>query len=571
MVDTSGAQRGAGADATGSTGGTKGDWRFSWNGYFRAPLRIGVGSRSPCPAGVSPSSRATTDLANFKKALGAAYYGSTYNSVYCAAPGQSTTTLHSPYIPDDQYLAWNYTRQWEQAWAEVFLSYGNDQIKGTVGFQAYDFTDTSMLGNQASPAQFGIGQGWITITPDLPLEGAKLIWKVGAFWEKFGMAGRYDGGPYDTYMFGRTHQMGEALAGTYKTGDVTFKLEHGFGAHLEMVPAGIPVGGSQTSLSYLNYNGYNNNYYPPGASPGFTLLNHVHAGVAYKKSLDFNVHYLMAWSQDDREEGTLGSSPYQGGAVNTLDSSAQPDGHIAVVGAEARLSGGYLGDLYVAYSHIDAKNVTTVGPAIEVLHSQGGGGHNAGNGIYENFFNGVGNGTGQIDSVQIYYNGRVNVGPVDLKYGLFGLYSTVYDTDPTSLNLLTGSATAGTEKFKYGADLVANLLPWFGVGVRGDVVQPDSHDPKESFGVLSPKLIFRTKYVTHEEIILQYSHYWDGSDVLPQQWLSAVGPKNIATSTGYAASAQILPSAVGGGYRNFAGPPYPNDSNVFGIKATMWW
>jgi hypothetical protein len=184
----------------------------------------------------------------------------------------------------------------------------------------------------------------------------------------------------------------------------------------------------------------------------------------------------------------------------------------------------------------------------------------------------VGNGTGQIDSLQLYYNGRFNIGPVDLKYGLFGMYSTVYGTDATSMNLLTGTATTGTEKLKYGADLLANVLPWLGVGVRGDYVQPDSHDTNESFGVISPKLVFRTKFVTHEEITLQYSHYWDGSDVLPQQWLSAVGPKNIATQAAYVASTPLLKSSTTpGGYVNYAGPAYPNDSNVFGIKATMWW
>jgi hypothetical protein len=574
-TDTTGAQHGDSANVAGSTAGSKDDWKFSWNGYFRAPLRIGVGSRPACPAGVTPAKQAFNDATTFwnvtlggtSSAAGGTAVGSPYNGAYCAAPGQSTTTFHSPYIPDDQYLSFNFTRQWEQSWAEVFLSYGNDKIKGTVGIQGYDFTDASLLGNQAPPAQFGIGQGWITITPDVPIDGATLNWKVGAFWEKFGMAGRYDGGPYDTYMFGRTHQMGEALAGTYKTGDVTFRLEHGFGAHLEMVPAGMPVSGSQTALTY--YNAGAGNSYPPSASPGFTLLDHLHAGVSYKRQIDFNVHYLNAWSQDDREEGTLNSSP-EGSAGTPIDESAQADGHLTVVGAEVRFSGGWLGDLYLAYSHIDAKNVTTVGPAIEVLHSSGGGGHNAGNGIYENFFNGVGNGTGQIDAAQLNYNGRVALGPVDLKFALFGMYATVNGTDATSMNLLTGTPTAGTQKLKYGADLVANLLPWLGVGVRGDYVQPDSHDTNMSFGVLSPKLVFRTKYVTHEEITLQYSHYWDGSDTLPQQWLSLVGSKNIASQAGYNASVLVNPT-TSGGYKNYAGPVYPNDLNVFGVKATMWW
>jgi hypothetical protein len=487
-----------------------------------------------------------------------------YNGVYCAAPGQSRTTLHSPYVPDDQYLGWTYTRQWEQAWAEVFLSYGNDVVKGTVGIQGYDFTDTSLLGNQASPAQFGIGQGWLTITPRLPISGATLVWKIGAFWEKFGMAGRYDGGPYDTYMFGRTHQMGEALAGQYQTGDFTLKLEHGVGAHLEMVPAGIPLSGSQQSLVYYNSAAMNN--YPPGASPGYTLLHHMHAGASYKNTVDVNVHYMTAWSQDDREEGTLGSSP-MGGKTSSIDSSSQPDGSLTVLGAEARLSGGSLGDFYVAYSHIDAKNITTVGPAIEVLHSSGGGGHNGANGIYENFFNGVGNGTGSIDSVQLYYSEDVKLGSIDLRLGVFGMYSTVSGTDATSINLLTGVPTAGTQKLKYGGDLVVSPLPWLGLGVRGDYVQPDSHDSSESFGVVSPKIVLRTKLMTHEEITIQYSHYWDGVDVLPQQWLAVVGAKNIASKAASTASAAF----PAGGYQNFAGPVYPNDTNVFGMKATMWW
>jgi hypothetical protein len=573
-ADTSGATKGEGAEASGSTSSNGSDWKFSWNGFLRAPLRIGVGTRQPCPAGVTPAQYAGTTATNFWAGLSnpGGGPGSPYLGPYCAAPGQSKTTFHSPYIPDDQYLGWTFTRQWEQSWAEVFLSYGNDQVKGTVGIQGYDFTDASMLGGAANPAQFGIGQGWVTITPNLPVDGLGLNWKVGAFWEKFGMAGRWDGGPYDTYMFGRTHQLGEALAATYQTGDLTFKLEHGFGAHLEMVPAGISISGSQQALSYMNYNGQPNNFYPPGASPGFTLINHVHAGVMYKKKIDFNVHYMMAWSQDDREEGTLGSTPNGFNQSNyaPVDTSTQPDGHLAVMGAEVRLSGGYLGDLYLAYSHIDAKNVTTVGPAIEVLHSSGGGGHNGGNGIYENFFNGVGTGDGQIDSVQLYYNGRYNLAGVDLKYALFGLYSVVNGTDATSMNLLTGTPTAGTQKLKYGADIVANLFPWLGVGARGDYVQPDSHDTNESFGVLSPKLVFRSRYVTHEEITLQYSHYWNGSDTLAQQWLGQVGVKNISTNAGYAASAGKIPGTTSG-YKNYAGVPYPCDLDVFGIKATMWW
>jgi hypothetical protein len=563
-AEAAAAASGSMAAAPAAKGPSPSDWQFSWHGYFRAPLRIGVGHRNACPPGTLPSDTANQVPSNTQ--------GASYNGPYCAAPGQSHTTFHNPYIPDDQYLSWTFDRQWEQAWAEIFLSFGNDKVVGTVGIQGYDFTDVGMLGNQPSPAQFGIGQGWLTITPDLPVDGLRMNWKVGAFWEKFGMAGKYDGGHYDTYMFGRTHQIGEALALQYDVGDFTLKASHGFGAHLEMTPAGIPISGNQNSLNY--YNSGAANAYPPGASPGFTLLDHVHAGVSYKKWLDINAHYMLAWSQDDREQATLQTGTSTGSVIQ----SGQGDGSLAVYGVEARLLGGVFGEFYAGYSHIAAKNVTQVGPAIEVLHSSGGGGHNGANGIYENFFNGVGNGTGKIDSLQFAYdfsfgylwrklahpNSAFWGDGLDVKLSLFLLYSSVTGTDPTSFNLFNGQATAGTQKLKYGADLVANLLPWFGVGVRGDYIQPDSHDVHQSFGVLSPKLIFRTKFITHEEIGVQYSHYWNGSDVLAQQWLSVVGNKNIA-------SAAVSNNAALGSPKNYAGAPYPTDEHVFGIKASMWW
>ena len=68
MADTTGAQ-GAGPQPSAASGS---DWKFSWSGYFRAPLRIGVGSRPACPPGVSPATQAQTDYRNYQAALGAA-------------------------------------------------------------------------------------------------------------------------------------------------------------------------------------------------------------------------------------------------------------------------------------------------------------------------------------------------------------------------------------------------------------------------------------------------------------------------------------------------------------------
>jgi hypothetical protein len=99
-------------------------------------------------------------------------------------------------------------------------------------------------------------------------------------------------------------------------------------------------------------------------------------------------------------------------------------------------------------------------------------------------------------------------------------------------------ATAdGVKKLKYGGDLIFNALSWLGFGARADFVQPTSKDTSESFWVISPKILVRTKFLAHEEITAQYSHYSYQSGVTSQ-------PPNDA---------------------------YPPDENVFGIKATMWW
>jgi len=65
-VDASGAQGGGEAlSSSGATSSKSSDWKFSWNGYFRAPLRIGVGTRPQCPVGMSPAAYGATSLANF--------------------------------------------------------------------------------------------------------------------------------------------------------------------------------------------------------------------------------------------------------------------------------------------------------------------------------------------------------------------------------------------------------------------------------------------------------------------------------------------------------------------------
>jgi hypothetical protein len=527
-------------------------WRFSFHGFTRSPLRIGIGNRPQCPAGAAAGTPVTPG-GGLNPAPGAA-------QVPCAGPGQSTTALHSPFVPDSQYLDWRYDRQQEYDWTELFFNYGNSLATATVAIMGFGFSDAEYIAYSNASTQLGIAQGFVTLHPDLGLRNLHLQAKIGSFWDKYGMAGEYDAGAYDTYMFGRTHQTGETLEATYTVSDVTLRLSHGIGTRAEQIAFTQLQAGNPTLPS-----GSEDNY------PGFTLLQHLHAGVSYKKMLDVNAHYISSWAQDYRAVG--------------VSNGALTDGQIQIYGAEARIKPGDIGGrLYIAYSHIQATNPQAVGPVVEAVHSLGGGNYEAGNGILDNFLgcsapapgttttntiggfcettqNSLGATRGAIDTIEVQYDYSFGALYRKLATGegfwgngwnatlsLFGMYSAVSSSLTTQQ---TGSALLGdgVKKLKYGGDLVIAPLPWLGFGARADFVQPTNVDSSQNFFVISPKVMFHTKWVTHEEITLWYSHYAYGSGVLPQ-------PPNGVTNpnTGLGAAG-----------------PFPPDQNTVGLKATFWW
>jgi hypothetical protein len=535
------------------------EWRFAFHGFSRYPMRIGIGNRPACPAG-TPTGTSVSPSGALMPAMNSA-------QVPCAGAGQSHTALHTPFTPDTQYLDWRYERQQEYDWTELFFNYGNSIVTGTVGIEAFGFSDAEYINFTNSATQLGIAQAYLTIHPDLGLSSLHFTWKVGSFWDKYGTASQYDAGKYDTYMFGRTHQMGESLAAEYTLDDYTFRLSHGIGTRAEQV-AFTPLQYGAATLPA----GAENNY------PGFTLLNHIHAGVSYKKVLDVNAHYLSSWAQDYRAVG--------------INNGAGTDGHIDVYGGEATVKMGPLGGrLYVAYSRIVASNPQAVGPVVEAVHSLGGGNYESGNGVLDNFFgcsntNAMGPGTGganpttgncetvqnsigadhgTVDSIEIQY--EYGLGTLikrlleseakwEAYLALFGMYSSVTSSlDPgLGTNGMNGTGTTllgnGVQKLKYGADLIVTPLSWLGFGARADIVQPTNKDLDngQRFWVISPKVMVKTKWVTHEEVTAWYSHYSYGANVLP------LPPNGIAN-----------PNSVG------TPGPFPPDENVVGIKGTIWW
>jgi hypothetical protein len=393
----------------------------------------------------------------------------------------------------------------------MFFSYGNSRIIGTASVQGFQFTDAAW---NNPDSQFGIAQAFVTWNPPLPIPNARLQWRVGSFSERYGMAGKYDAGKYDTYLFGRTHAMGERLRGEYDVGDVTLKIEHGLGTR-QPHPLVAPKN-------------------------GLTLIHHLHAGGAYKKLVRAEAHYMTAWSQDDYATPT------------------QPDGRLTVMGVDVRAEAGMFGELYVGYANINARNANSVGPVIETVHAYGGGGF--GLGVTDNYLGPMSNGNGSVNTILFQYDYSIGLllrnlqepgadfagdGP-DITLSLFGMYNWIGSDDP---------AYDGMKKLKFGGEAIYTPLSWLGVGARFDRLMPNTDDSTQGFSSLSPKLLFHSQFLTHELITLQYSKYFYGTAYFRETRPATAVPSGPVTPYGYGAP-------------GITGPP---DENVFKIQATMWW
>jgi hypothetical protein len=545
------------------------EWKTDFHGYFRAPFRFGIGKRpapnAPPVAGetMTQSEENTGDL----------------------APGQSETTFHAPLIPDGQYLSWQSTSHNRSDWAELFFGIGNSWAKATVGIQGYNFTDSSFAFPEAN---YGIGQAFVTLAPDLGYENFRLSLKVGSYQDKYGAAGKYDAGEFDTYMFGRTHAMGETLHIDYDLSEsMGLWFEHG-------------LGGKRPDPSSFN-------------NSRFTMLTHAHAGLNFGTEMQFSGHFLYSWAQEEDRPYDISkqSNQYANSIVDF------PDGNLWVAGVDARFDLGAFGYLYAGYSHIGAKNALVVGRAIEVLHASGGGEYQLG--VVDNYLGpgcvaaaalnmertntlqgpggalppaGCSQGNGSVDSVMAQYEfsltnflqmseegGQKFWGEgSDFKVVLYGMLNKVSSdyqpTDPT-----IWGPTDGNLKLKYGTDLQYHATPSITGALRFDRLQPNSEIPEQSFAILSPRIVLSSNWVSREQLTFQYSRYIYNQ----RECVNAPSPASFprARAAGSALCVQPPAAAVppdGFGINSEvqdnslrSAPSTRPDVNVFKIEATFWW
>jgi hypothetical protein len=444
------------------------NWRFDFHGFFTMPLRAGLNQRS----GV-----VTTE--------------------------QQNLVLHAPPAVPDYPDAFTYTTVVPQPYAQLNFSYGNSVVTGNVFILARNAaTATTFLD---PPAEAGISDAFLTFRLPNTLQNTHFEAHVGVFTNRYGSMGEYDEGRYGTPVIARINGAGENMVARFALGKWLVAIEQGIQGQLDKPPNGLLPSG---------WNGFAD----PNVGSGFA--NHVHAGLGYMGIATLGLHYVSAWTQDDRASQGL-----------------RPDGTISILAADVRLSLSHFGHAYVAVARTHGENSRPVGGIVQVLNTPGG------PGLMQDYLGPDSGGTGSLFTIAAQYDlslGRLLRYPYrfkgdapDIVVSLFGMQTHVASKDPAFDNVT---------KRKYGLESAYGFLPWLAASLRLDRVEPNVNDSRQSFSVVSPRLIFRSNWQAHDQVVLQYSHWFNGSGVF-----------------------------VRSGYPAAYDPTIHPDENVVSLSASMWW
>lgn len=364
---------------------------------------------------------------------------------YARMPLAAQGTPREPYLVDNDYYlsGFGYTRLYEPDWSELFFSARRGDYKAEFGIFA------SLYSDYASPQlenQLGIAQA--SVSAEHFLDHEPLSVQLGVFWDRFGYLE-----PYDTYVFGRTHQGG-------------FKVSYD-----------LPGGGrAQTGLGLHQAQLQQNQ--------GMTPIAHL-AGSYPVGPVEVGAYVLRSWTRDKPQ-----LSPIQ-------------DGTMWVAGLDARYQlPKEHGSAYLAFSYYDMSRVLYLAPALETMHSTGG------RGLTENFLgledsdDGTGHMVTLATDVPAKITDRIGV-------RAFGMATWVRSNQIDEMDPLRNRDRR--MYLKWGVEPSYLVLPRLRLSTRFDRVVLDLYDAENSFRVLSPKVAFPLD--DWGEIFLMYSRYWYGDKV----------------------------------------------------------
>jgi hypothetical protein len=448
------------------------DWKFDFHGYLNVPLRFGLNERE------DPLST------------------------------QYKTVFHGkPFVADD-YERFEHTGTIPEPWIQLGFSYGNSAVVATIIIAARSASTGS--GYFDPPTQLGINDAFVTFKPNF--KAFHLEADVGAFANRYGSMGEYDTGRYDMLVIGQVAGVGETIRAQVPLNkELAILAEQGIMGQWDRPPLGVPPAG---------WNDF------ADSNVGTSFAHHLHAGLGWQKHGQLGVHYINAWTHDDR------------------NAPAQPDGAINVIGADIRGQAPPFGRFYLGVGHTIAERARGVSGVIRVMNTFGG------PGLMREYFGPRSKGTGTLTALGAQYDlslGEVlrgespfsGYGP-DIFASVFGMFAHVTSEDETEVN--GKPLYDGVDKLKYGLELGYSALSWFGVSGRYDRVISDLSDASKTMAILSPRIFFRTDYNSRDQVTLQYSYWMNGSGVVART-----------------------------GYNNEPRPELEPDAHTFSLTATMWW
>jgi hypothetical protein len=422
------------------------DWTFNFWGYMSASLRAGAGSRVN------------------------------------AYSGQYETTLHSFPRIVDAYGLFAGTNVPQGSWVDLTFEYGNNRVVSHVKMSTWKPTvgsDWTPLGSQNI-----FQEAYLTFK--IPVGAFNVRWNVGAFRNTYGGLGQYDVGHYNAPIIGSPTGVGETLTIQYDlTSRYTLFVEDGFFGGLGKTPVGpTPI---------ISIDGAFNSALPS------SWLHHAHAGIARHGTvpLILGLHYIYNWAQDERDQLDDPRTAF-------IDEGRRPDPKMTVLGADFRMIDNYLGNFAVAASYADASYAG-------LLTGMNFFGAFTGDQMMRRYLGTEGGGTGKMFVAGAEYNvgwGRLLRYPVELSPNGPELYSSFFfnfanvdSVDPER---------DGRKMYKFGTELTWRALPWLTFSGRYDHVAPNSKDTLETFDVICPRLIFKSDWLSHEQVTLAYTRWFYG-------------------------------------------------------------
>ncbi|HSD90231.1 MAG TPA: hypothetical protein VLB44_22030 [Kofleriaceae bacterium] len=364
---------------------------------------------------------------------------------YARMPLSAQSTPREPYLVDNDYYlsGFAYTRLYEPDWSELFFSAKHGDYKAEFGLFASLYSDyaTARLENQLGVAQASVSAKHFAGVDPLSVQ-------VGVFWDRFGYIE-----PYDTYIYGRTHQGGAKLAYDLPGGG---RVQTGIGIHQAQLQQNL----------------------------GLTPVAHI-AGAYPIGPIEVGAYTLRTWTRDKRQ-----LSPIQ-------------DGTMWVAGIDARYKmPDNRGSAYLAFGYYNMDHVLYLAPALEVMHSTGG------RGLTENFLG--------LDSSEDG-SGHMYTLAADVKTNItdqIGLRAFGMSTWVRSPQVDEMDPQINRDRrlyLKWGLDPSYQVIEKVRLSARYDRVILDVYDSENSFRVLSPRITFPLD--TWGELFFMYSHYWYGDKV----------------------------------------------------------